>query len=66
MSTRSHLEHARQMAAIHQARARLGSLTREERDAHHEMGKWYDRDAVRLQKKLDQVPRPGPRREAGR
>lgn len=55
MSERSDLEHARQMAAVHQARAQLRSLSREERDAHDRMAAWYEHDARKLQ---EQALRP--------
>jgi hypothetical protein len=41
------LEHARQMTAIHQARAAMKSLTPEEREAHHRMAERYERQADR-------------------
>lgn len=44
---RADIEHDRQMAAIHQARADLRSLTRDERDAHYHLANRYERRAQR-------------------
>ena len=49
MSDRSDIEHARQMAAIHEARARVPGLSRDVRRAHGEMAGHYAAQARRLQ-----------------
>lgn len=44
-------EHDRQMAAIHQARAAMPSLSAEARDAHAALGDRYERRAQRATEK---------------
>lgn len=44
----AHLEHDRQMAAIHHARSMLPSLSAEERRAHAELADRYERNAQRV------------------
>lgn len=60
LSQQKKLEHERQMAAIHDARSALRSLSREERDAHAALARSHEREARWLLEHEAPEPQPDP------